>query len=153
MARYRAKPAETQDGQQVAIEIVSEGKEQAPELLRVSAPDGFPPERLHQLADYWVQGFNAACARLDPDVVDLSDFAPETRGRPIEPEVEEEGREAAKLREQNPHLRWRQIARKVCRVKATTMGHRCDRKCDDRVRQAVNVYRQRQEVKDLEHFD
>ena len=158
MGRYRAKPVTTQSDLEVVVEILSEGQQQPSEVIRVPAPEGFPPERLHELADYWARGFNEACERLRGDIVaeepetitcvDLSKFAASLRGRPSDPKLARIGREATKLHQQNPKLSWRRIALKVCPRKAQA-GHHCSKKCADRIRQAAEQYEYQQDLEKL----
>ena len=133
MGQRRARPIQNQNPSEVAIEIYEEGKETPVEVLRQPAPNGFPPDLLHHLADFMARGFNAAVHVADR-AFSLDDFVTLER-RPRDDESEREGRETAILREKHPTLSYTRIARKVCRDR-NKRSHRCGKKCADRIRQA-----------------
>ena len=115
-------------------------------MLREPAPEGFPRKLFPYLADYMRRGFIAALSRRSsPDVqdfeeIDLAPYAAPLSGRPVNPEVQELGRNAARLRRGG--LTYGQIARQLCPLK-NAQGHHCGRRCADRIRQAAKPYLKR----------
>src|SRR5439155_27380350 len=73
MGQRRARPIQNQNPSEVAIEIYEEGKETPVEVLRQPAPNGFPPDLLHHLADFMARGFNAAL-RVADRAISFYDF-------------------------------------------------------------------------------
>jgi len=148
MAQHKARAIATENPSEVAIEITTKGEGEVVEVVRQLAPEGFPTDLVPQLADYMARGFNSAYERLSPDTIDLEDYA-QARGRRTDPEVEEEAQAATRLLKQLPHLTFSKVVGRVCRFKGVIAGHRCSKKCTDRIRRAVKEYAARQEIETL----
>jgi hypothetical protein len=67
----------------------------------------------------------------------LAHLPPATRGRRPSREVQESGRKAAKLFKQG--YTDGEVARKICERRGEP-GHRCDKRCADRIRQRAQPY-------------
>ncbi len=146
MGQKRARPIPSQNPSQIAIGIFDQGRDREPvEVLREPVPEGFPPDLIHHLADYMARAYNAALGLSDG--IDLSGMI-ETRGRPIDPQVDEIGRKAAMLRKQNPRFSWQKIALKLCPKKGQA-SHRCGKRYADRIRQAAAGYLLRVDLEKL----
>jgi hypothetical protein len=153
MAQRTTRPKKADVPLQIRIEVPVSGETK---VFQEPVPEGFPPELFPHLADFWKRGFSAATTRSDsPGVelcgeeVSLADFA-ESRGRPIDDESEREGREAAKLRKKGPTFG--EIARRVCRHRHER-GHRCKKPCTDRIRQAMQQYESREDLRQIARGD
>jgi hypothetical protein len=136
-----ARPISSENPLEVAIEVFDEGKNMPSRVVRRTAPVGFPPDLLPHLADFMAQGFNAACDPEVDRVLDLSDFAPSPRGRRSNPDNESRGQQAAKLHSEG--LSYRDIAKELCPEKGHK-GHKCKKKCADRIRQNAEAYKQKE---------
>jgi hypothetical protein len=153
MALKRASVRDGAEPFQIQVEVSLDGGKK---VFVEPAPEGFPPELFPHLADFWKRGFNATIPCSDTHSADqpvkevsLAEFA-EPRGRPIDDESEREGREAAKLRREG--LSFGQIALRVCRHR-NERRHRCKKPCNDRIRQAMQQYESREELKKIARGD
>jgi hypothetical protein len=99
------------------------------------APQGFPKELLGHLADYMARGFNRAIRERAL----IKRLHSRPVGRPIDPEVQRIGKLAAKLRKEQPQKSWGEIALQSC-PKRGQSGHRCRKKCADRIQQAAKPF-------------
>lgn len=151
MLKYKARPAETQNQSEVAIDVFEEGKDVPLTTVRQAIPQGFPAELKRHLAEFMAIGFNAQGEEVfGTEILGLEELAiSNNRGRPLDPAAEEEAQNAQKFRAEHPTWRWLEIARQVCRFRQTPRHRRCDKKCADRLEKAVKALQARQEVKSL----
>jgi hypothetical protein len=118
---------------QVSIGLFLGDDEFPVKVLEEPVPSNFPKKLLFHLADYMARGFNGAIR----ETALIRKLSAKPVGRPIDPEVQRIGREAAKLREQG--FTYGEIARKLCSRKVQPL-HRCDKKCADRIQKAARPY-------------
>lgn len=114
----------------VTIEIFV-GDDDFPEnVISEPVPQEFPREHISELASFMSKGFNAAIANWPR-------LTRKAHGRPLSPEVQRIGQEAAKLRMDG--LTYGQIALQLC-PKRKKSRHKCNKACADRIRQAAKIY-------------
>lgn len=128
----------------VRVEIPVLG-EKEPVVLEEPAPKGFPPNLLRYLAEYLERGFRAGHAHKAQEMPDIDElaFEPTKQRRPPDPRVDEQGRLGAKLRRQG--LTYGEIAVRLCERRGKP-GHRCGKRCSDRIRQAIKTRERQEEV-------
>jgi len=156
MARNRARAKKADVPSQIQVEVSVNGEKR---VFLEPAPEGIPPNLFPHLADFWRRGFTAADTHQSgpqstaaPEVIDLSEFAPSSRGRPMDNEAEREGQQGSRLRREDPSLTYGDITRRVCRYRDKP-AHRCKKACNDRVRQAIKQYEVRQELERIARGD
>jgi hypothetical protein len=137
MRQGKARPINSHDLSEIAIELFDENRDMRLEVIRETAPAGFPPELLHYLADFMARGFNAAFDDQVERVLDLSDLVPSPRGRRSNSDAELRAQQAVKLH--NEGKTYLQIALRLC-PKKQLKTHRCNKRCADRIRQEAKLY-------------
>src|SRR5215472_6201683 len=110
MGKFRARPVSSGNPSQIAVGIFLDSNDKPLYLLREAVPEGVAPELLHYLAEYMAKGYNTA--REETEIPPLDEFIIPMRGRSIDPEVQERGQKAAKLKATG--LTWGKVAMKLC---------------------------------------
>ena len=143
MNRGRARRILSQNPSEIVIGVFEGGKDVPHKVIREIAPDGFPVDLLPHLADFMARGFNAAYA---DEGLDPSDFMSSPRGRRSHPAIEQRGLQAAKLRKEG--YTYGEITIRLCPERPQE-GHRCNKKCVDRIRQEAKFYELKQDLERL----
>jgi len=147
MGRHAARPKKKADKpSEIVAKVAINGEEVE---LKEPAPKGFPPRLYAFVGDCMRRAFEAGYQRgvQQPlETISLADLA-SSSGRPLEPQVEDQGRRAAQLREEG--LTYGQIATRLC-YKKSEPHHRCGKRCADRIRQAHQSYVKREKQRQIE---